>query len=256
MKPKLAVYKLASCDGCQLSLLDCEDEILPIAELVHIANFPEATRAFAKGPYELALVEGSVCRQHELELVKKIRAEAKFLVAIGACATAGGIQGLRNFADIKEYVSFVYAKPEYIKTLAKSTPVSAHVKVDFELRGCPISKEQLVEVINAFLNKRAPNITARSVCMECKARKTVCVQVAKSLPCMGPVTHAGCGAICPAYERGCYGCFGPKETASPAPLSKWWIEKLGADSDFVKRSFRTYNACSPEFQAESEKHES
>ncbi|MDD2773497.1 MAG: hypothetical protein PHP45_07350 [Elusimicrobiales bacterium] len=253
-KPKLAVCKLASCDGCQLSLLDCEDELLQIAELVQIASFPEATRHFEKGPYDLTLVEGSVCREHELEMIKEIRAQSRFLVTIGACATAGGIQSLRNFADAKEYVSFVYAKPQYISALATSTPVSAHVAPDYELWGCPVNKEQLVEVVNAFLNGRKPNITARSVCMECKAKNTVCIQVSRGTPCMGPVTHSGCGAICPAYARGCYGCFGPKETPNTASLADWWKRELGAQEDFTQRSFRTYNAWAPEFRAESEKH--
>ena len=254
MKPKLAVLKFASCDGCQLSLLDCEDELLAVASFVDIANFPEASRAVRPGPYDLALVEGSLTTEHDIERLKAIRQEAGVLIAIGSCATAGGIQGLRNFADVKDYVSCVYAKPEYIKTLATSTPASAHVKVDFELRGCPINKEQLVEVLNAFLNGRKPNVFSHSVCQECKAREVICLHVAKGVPCMGPVTYAGCGALCPAYGRGCFGCYGPKETPNTASLSAWWKEKFGLDDGEIARMFKTYNAGAPEFAAEAEKH--
>jgi sulfhydrogenase subunit delta len=208
-RPKLAVWKFASCDGCQLSLLDCEDELLAVAEAIEIANFAEATRAVVEGPYDLSLVEGSITTAHDAERIKQIRDNSRFLVTIGACATAGGIQALRNFKDVNDFVRVVYAKPEYIDTLATSTPISDHVPVDFELRGCPINKQQLLEVISAFLNKRKPNTPGHSVCVECKLRNNVCVMVAHGTPCLGPVTHAGCGAICPSYNRGCYGCFGP-----------------------------------------------
>jgi len=184
-KPKVAVWKFASCDGCQLSLLDCEDELLAVAGAIEIANFPEASRAVMKGPYDVSLVEGSVTTPHDAERIQEVRRVSKFLITIGACATAGGIQALRNFKDVKEFISIVYAKPEYISTLEKSTPIAEHVKVDFELRGCPINKYQLVEVINAFLNGRKPNIPSYSVCVECKRRGTVCVMTAHGTPCLG-----------------------------------------------------------------------
>ncbi len=200
-KPKLAVWKFASCDGCQLSLLDCEDELLAVAGEVEIANFPEASRALVKGPYDLSLVEGSITTPHDAERIHRVRRASKFLVTIGACATAGGIQALRNFKDVNQFISIVYATPKYIETLDKSTPIADHVYVDFELRGCPINKHQLVEVISAYLHGRKPNTPAHSVCVECKQRGTVCVMVARGTPCLGPVTHAGCGAICERIER-------------------------------------------------------
>jgi sulfhydrogenase subunit delta len=181
-KPKLAVWKFASCDGCQLSLLDCEDELLAVAGEVEIANFLEASRAVVKGPYDLSLVEGSITTPHDTERIHQIRRASKRLVTIGACATAGGIQALRNFKDVKEFMRIVYATPAYIETLNKSTPISDHVFVDFELRGCPISKHQLVEVISAFLQDRKPNTPPHSVCVECKLRGTVCVMVAHGTP--------------------------------------------------------------------------
>jgi len=253
-KPKLAVWKFASCDGCQLSLLDCEDELLAVTDEVEIANFPEASRAVVEGPYDLSLVEGSITTPHDAERIHQVRRASKFLVTIGACATAGGIQALRNFMDVKKFTSIVYATPAYIETLSKSTAISEHIPVDFELRGCPINKQQLVEVLSAFLNNRKPNTPAHSVCVECKLRGTVCVMVAHGTPCLGPVTHAGCGAICPAYDRGCYGCFGPMESPNTKSLSAGWSHLGARDSDLV-RAFRSYNAYADPFRKESEAHE-
>jgi sulfhydrogenase subunit delta len=184
MKPKLAVWKFASCDGCQLSILDCEDELLAISNAVEIAYFPEATRAVVKGPYDISLVEGSITTSHDAERIHKIRKSSRLLVTIGACAVAGGIQALRNFADVKEFTSVVYAKPQYIHTLSKSTPISDHVPVDFELHGCPINKYQLLELLSAFLNGRKPNISSHSVCAECKSRGT-CAACVSHVQCRG-----------------------------------------------------------------------
>ena len=253
-KPKLAVWKFASCDGCQLSLLDCEDELLAVADEIQIAYFMEASRARIKGPYDLSLVEGSITTPDDAERIRHVRRISKTLITIGACATAGGIQALRNFADVREFVQIVYASPQYISTLEKSTPISEHVKVDFELRGCPINKHQLLEVISAFLAGRKPNTPAHSVCVECKLRGTVCVMVAHSTPCLGPVTHAGCGAICPAYARGCYGCFGPMETPNTGSLGEWWV-RLGVEQSEIARTFRGFNAWAEPFRQAGEAYE-
>jgi coenzyme F420-reducing hydrogenase gamma subunit len=253
-KPKLAVWKFASCDGCQLSLLDCEDELLAVADAIEIAHFPEATRKIVQGPYDLSLVEGSITTAEDARRIQEVRKVSKTLITIGACATSGGIQALRNFKDVKEFVAIVYARPEYIDTLSQSTPIADHVQVDFELRGCPINKTQLLEVISAFLANRKPNTPPHSTCIECKRRGTVCVMVAQGTPCLGPVTHAGCGAICPSYNRGCYGCFGPMETPNTSSMSEAW-KKLGASEDEVLRIFRSYNAWSEPFRKESEAHD-
>jgi len=239
-KPKLAVWKFASCDGCQLSLLDCEDELLALVGEIEIAYFIEARRATVEGPYDLSLVEGSITTAHDAERIREVRACSRRLVTIGACATAGGIQALKNFGDVGEFTSVVYASPEYVSSLETSTPISAHVPVDFELRGCPISKRQLLEVLTAFLHGRRPNIPSTSVCTECKARGTVCITVAHGIPCLGPVTHAGCGALCPAYNRGCFGCFGPMESPNPHALTVK-LHELGMDDDAVDRVFSTFN---------------
>lgn len=254
VKPKLAVWKFASCDGCQLSLLDCEDELLAVTDKVEICNFPEASRNVVKGPYDISLVEGSITTPHDAERIHKIRKISKVLITIGACATAGGIQALRNFANVHEYGAMVYARPEYLQTLSKSTPISEHVRVDFELRGCPINKFQLLEVFSAFLHGRKPNTPPHSVCVECKRRELVCVMVAHGTPCMGPVTHAGCNALCPSYHRGCYACFGPKETPNTGALADAW-RGLGATQQEILRAYRSFNAGAESFRKESEAHE-
>ena len=248
------MWKFASCDGCQLSLLDCEDELLAIAGEIEIAYFLEASSAVAAGPYDISLVEGSVTTPQDAERIRQVRRQSRRLVTIGACATAGGIQALRNFGDVEDFMAAVYASPEYINTLATSTPISAHVDVDFELHGCPIDRRQLLELLSAYLNERRPAIAPHSVCMECKRRGTVCVMVAHGTPCLGPVTHAGCGALCPAYRRGCYGCFGPKETPNTGSLSRRWQAMGVPDVDLV-RVYRTFHAAAEPFRTESESHE-
>ena len=250
-KPTLAVWKFASCDGCQLSVLDLEDELLALADHLEIAYFIEASSATIEGPYDVSLVEGSITTAHDAERIRAVRANSRALITIGACATAGGIQALRNFADVAEFTRVVYASPDYISTLATSTPISAHVPVDFELNGCPINKRQLLEVISAHLNRRRPRVRAHSVCIECKRRGTVCVMVAHGTACLGPVTHAGCGAICPAYNRGCYGCYGPKETPNTASLDAW----SGLEEPDLVRVYRTFNAGAEPFKQASEGHE-
>ncbi len=253
-KPKLAVWKFASCDGCQLSLLDCEDELLAVADAVEIANFAEATRAVVKGPYDVSLVEGSITTPHDEERIHQIRRTSKTLITLGACATAGGIQALRNFTDVTKYIPMVYAQPQYINTLKKSTPINDHVFVDFELRGCPINKGQLLEVVSAYLFGRKPNLPRYSVCEECKRRGTTCVMVAQGTPCLGPVTQAGCGGLCPSYARGCFGCFGPKESPNTAGLSAIWT-RLGVKDDEIVRAYRSFNAWAEAFRKESEAYE-
>ncbi len=249
-RPKLAVWKFASCDGCQLTLLDCEDELLALADAVEIAHFREATGTVIKGPYDLSLVEGSITTPADEERIQEVRRVSKALVTIGACATAGGIQALRNFRDVKEFCSIVYATPKYIDTLATSTAIARHVRVDFELQGCPIDKRQLLEVISAFLNGRKPQVPAHSVCVECKLRGNVCVMVAHGTPCLGPITHAGCGALCPAYHRGCYGCFGPMESPNAPSLTRAFMRNGESRASLV-RLLRTFNANAEAFREES-----
>jgi len=249
-RPTLAVWKFASCDGCQLSLLDCEDDLLALAGTVRIAHFTELSRATADGPYDLSLVEGSITTAADAERIQEVRTLSRTLVTIGACATAGGIQGLRNFAAGGEYASTVYAHPEYLSSLDTSTPIADHVAVDYELHGCPIDKGQLLEVIVATLAGRTPVVPGHSVCQECKANGTVCLPVAHGTPCLGPVTRAGCGALCPTVDRGCFGCFGPTDGANTASLAAH-LRAGGMAPVDASRLFRTFNAGAPAFREES-----
>ncbi len=233
-RPSLAVWKFSSCDGCQLTLLNCEDELLTIAGSVHIASFAEASSHTDPGPYDLSLVEGSITTQADVARIRQVREASRCLVTIGACATAGGIQALRNFKD--DLAPVVYARPGFIDALRTSTPVADHVPVDFELRGCPVDRRQLLEVIAAILAGRRPNVRGHSVCVECKRAGRVCVLVAHGTPCLGPVTQAGCGALCPGVSRGCYGCFGPMESPNTAALSRR-LRELGADGPAVASAF-------------------
>ena len=246
-KPTLAVWKFASCDGCQLTLLDCEDELLDVTDELEIAYFLEASSATVPGPYDLSLVEGSITTPEDAQRIKEVRRQSKFLVTIGACATAGGIQALRNFTDVEELLRIVYATPAFLSTLDTSTAIADHVPVDFELRGCPIDKRQLLEVISAYLAGRAPTIPAHSVCIECKLKGNVCVTVAHGTPCLGPATHAGCGALCPSFHRGCYGCYGPAETPN-IDATAGARAACGMDDDAVDRLFHTFNAWSEPFR--------
>jgi sulfhydrogenase subunit delta len=235
----LAVWKFSSCDGCQLTLLNCEDELLTIAGSVHVASFAEASSRVEPGPYDLSLVEGSITTPADERRIREVRESSRYLVTIGACATSGGIQALRNFKD--DLASVVYARPDFIDALRTSTPVADHVPVDFELRGCPVDKRQLLEVIAAVLAGRTPNVRTHSVCIECKRAGRVCVLVAHGTPCLGPVTQAGCGALCPAVGRGCFGCFGPSESPNTAALDIRW-RKLGVAAPAVATAFQRQGA--------------
>jgi coenzyme F420-reducing hydrogenase gamma subunit len=251
-RPRVAVFKFASCDGCQLTLLDCEDELLAIGENIDIVHFLEATDRSEPGPYDVALVEGSITTPHDQERIRDVRRQSKFLVTIGACATSGGIQALRNWADHREYLQAVYASPQYIESLATSTAIADHVPVDFELRGCPIDKHQLLEVIRSLAAGRRPRTPSHCVCLDCKRRGNVCVMVAQGLACLGPVTQSGCGALCPTYDRGCYGCFGPGVQPNLVSLTGQ-LEQNGQASEAIVRELRLFNAYAPEFRHESDR---
>ncbi len=247
-KPRLGVFKFASCDGCQLSLLDCEDELLDVANAVEIAYFLEATRRPLEGEFDIALVEGSISTPDQLEEIRDVRKRSRFLITIGTAPPPAASRALRNFTDAEVYRKTVYARPEFVQTLATSTPIAEHVAVDFELRGCPINKRQLLEVLSAFLVGRRPVVPNHSVCVECKQSGTVCVMVAQGIACLGPVTHAGCGALCPGFDRGCYGCYGPAVGANVPSLAAALNARAVSDGD-IDRLLHTFNAWAPPFRA-------
>jgi len=246
-RPTVAVWKFSSCDGCQLTILDCEDELLAIAAALDIRLFLEAGPADDLDHYDISLVEGSITTAHDAERIVDVRARSGLLITIGACATAGGVQALRNSADVGKYVTTVYARPEWISTLATSTPIADHVEVDHELRGCPVSKRELLDTITALLAGRRLPVTGHSVCIECKQAGNPCLLVSAGTPCLGPVTHAGCGALCPSFHRGCFGCFGPSESADVDALRAAWAASGISDAVLV-RSLCTFNVAAPVFR--------
>jgi coenzyme F420-reducing hydrogenase gamma subunit len=248
-RPRVGVVKFASCDGCQLTLLDLEDELLSVVEHFEIIDFPEATSSRSAGPYDVLFVEGSVSEPAHLERIVELRRRTRTLVTIGACATAGGIQALRNWGDHDAFRAGVYAHPEFIHSLARSTPIAEHVQVDAELRGCPIDPGQLVELLTALTTGRRPQLRDESVCMECKRRGVVCVMVSKGIPCLGQVTQTGCGAICPRYGRGCYGCFGPREQANAAGLARHLQMAGDRPREEIGRLFAGFTAYNEPFRS-------
>ncbi len=246
-RPRIGVVKFASCDGCQLTLLDLEDDLLAIADRVDIVEFAEATSNRSSGPFDILFVEGSISTLEQAEEIVRLRGAATTLVTIGACATSGGIQALRNWADHDAIRSLVYPRPDYVESLATATPIADHVAVDAELRGCPISPDQLREFVTATLVRRRPNLPDEALCAECKRRGVVCVAVADGVTCLGPITRSGCGALCPAFGRGCYGCFGPREGANGPGLAVW-LGRTNDDAD-IARAFALFNAWAPPFRS-------
>ncbi|MCW9024030.1 MAG: sulfhydrogenase subunit delta [Gammaproteobacteria bacterium] len=246
MKPKVAVHKFSSCDGCQLAFLNMGENLLTLSTLVDITHFAEAGPVDEDTPVEIAFIEGSLASPDDLERIKHIRSNSRFVVSIGACATSGGVQALRNMANTKDWIAAVYASPEYIHSLDCSTPISDHIKVDLELWGCPVSSWQMLQAVRSLLFGAKPEVLNDKVCQECKRQQHVCVLVAKGEPCMGPVTRTGCGAICPAMGRACYSCYGPAEMVNPESLNQRFLG-LGLLSSEASRRFLFINSGAPEF---------
>ena len=174
-KVRLATVWLDGCSGCHMSFLDIDEALISLAEKVDLVYSPLVDEKNFPEQVDIALVEGSITTHHDAERIQLVRRQSKTLVTMGACATSGGIQALRNWKDVNEFIRVVYANPQFISTLKSSTPIAEHVPVDFELRGCPINKHQLIELISATLAGRKPNIPTYSVCLECKRRGNVCV---------------------------------------------------------------------------------
>lgn len=250
-RPRVAVYKFTSCDGCQLAFLNAGEALIELTNLVDIVHFAEAGPCDVNAKVDIAFVEGSITTPDELQKIQKIRENSRFIITIGACATAGGIQALRNFADHTEWLQSIYAKPDYIKSLATSTAIAKHVKVDLELWGCPVNTHQVMQAIRMLLFGVNPAIKRDAVCMECKRRGTVCVMVAQNKPCMGPVTQTGCGALCPHVGRGCYGCYGPSDNPNTTALGMR-MEGMGLLPQEIATAFRHINNQTPAFEKASE----
>ena len=253
-RPRVAVFKMASCDGCQLQLLDAEDALLDLASAVDIVQFSEASSNVDHGPYDVTIVEGSISTPDQLEEIRRIREASTFLITVGACATSGGVQALRNWMDADETIRAVYPTPEYVRSLATSTPVSDHVRVDLELTGCPVDRGQLLGALVSLLRGAVPRLSDSPVCVECKRRGFVCVLVAKGEPCMGPVTRTGCGALCPGMGRACYGCFGPSQPPNAEALTRRFLD-LGLTPKDAAARFRFITGWAPPFREAADRAE-
>jgi len=246
MKPKVAVHKFASCDGCQLAFLTAGEDLLTLSSLVELVHFAEAGPVDPDAQVEIAFIEGSITTAHDIDRIKRIRSNSRYLITIGACATAGGLQALRNYAEAEQWAAAIYAQPEYISSLSTSTPIREHVKVDLELWGCPINTRQVMMVIRDLLFGVQPRIRQEKVCLDCKRQQQVCVMVTQGLPCMGPVTQTGCGAICPRVGRECYACYGPAENSNTQAFGNRLLG-LGLLEDDIVRRFRLINNGAAEF---------
>ena len=251
-RPRVAVHKFSSCDGCQLAFLNLGTDLLTLADKVELVHFAEAGPLAPDAEVDLAFIEGSISTPEDLERIQHIRNHCGLLVAIGACATAGGVQALRNGPHSTRWLASLYSAPEQIASLPTSTPISAHVKVDLDLPGCPVTSEQVLGVVNALLLGVSAQVTNEKVCVECKRKGLPCVMVSKGIPCMGPVTHGGCGALCPSLGRDCYGCFGPAEPVNTDALTRQF-KTLGLNDEAISRRFSSINNNVPAFASAARK---
>jgi sulfhydrogenase subunit delta len=215
-RPRLALLRLLPCDGCEQAVRECEAEIRAVADL-EPARSTGLHAAHAK-LWDLALVSGAITAPHDAASVRALRRRARVVATLGACATASGLEALRACAEARERRAAPWPPAGSVAGLATAAPIAQHVRVDHELRGCPIAKPQLLELVGAVCQRRRPSLTSHSVCVECKRRGLVCVLVARGAACLGPVTQAGCDARCPAEGRGCEACFGPMESPQGGAL--------------------------------------
>ena len=250
-KPKIAIYKFASCSGCQLVFLNCENELLDLLGAVDISYFVEAKRDNAPGPYDIGFVEGAITCPEEVERIMEVRKQCKVLVAMGACAVTGGLPSLKNWKRLPAIKSEVYPQPELISTLETAYGVDAYVRVDAYLKGCPISKAELLELVVSSLMGKTPNLRAHAVCVECKLNENVCLLTTQGAACMGPVTSAGCGALCPTNGRACYGCYGPSNDANTPSMGEIF-ERLGLSRSEIVRKFRYFAGTQEPFKKGAE----
>ncbi|MBT00465.1 MAG: sulfhydrogenase subunit delta [Oceanospirillaceae bacterium] len=246
-KPTVAVHKFSSCDGCQLAFLNMGADLVTLTQRVEILHFLEAGLDNPNTPVDIAFVEGSLSTADEIERARKVRSASRYVVSIGACATAGGLQALRNLDNSHDqWRDAIYANPQFIETLQHARPIASEIRVDYELWGCPINSRQLLAAINALLFGVPPIDDHDKVCLECKRQQQVCVMVTQDKPCLGPVTRTGCGALCPTFGRDCYGCYGPADNPNTASLSRRF-QGLGLLPDAIARRFLMINSGAPAF---------
>jgi coenzyme F420-reducing hydrogenase gamma subunit len=238
MKPKVAVFDFASCEGCELQIVNLEEDLLGLLEHVDVVSFREAMKEHSDD-YDIAFIEGGLVRKSDEERLKNIREHAKILVACGMCAITGGVNAMKNSKDPVEVRKAVYGdKYEYFDTYA-ARPLEAVVKVDYNVYGCPMTKTEFLTVVKSLLMGKKPDIANYPVCVECKLKENVCVYD-KGLVCMGPVTRAGCDANCPSFCTSCIGCRGLLDRPQEQ-VQKDVLQKYGLTVDEVMNQFRFFS---------------
>lgn len=254
-KVTVAIHKLTSCSGCQLAFINQGMALLDLLNYVEIRHFIEGGINNPDCPVDVAFVEGSISTPHDLERIKSVREQSKLIVTLGACATSGGVQALRNIAALygsaQTMKAGVYASPDFIATLDNSEPVASIIKVDYELWGCPVSAQQLSHFLSQLLLGAEPKVEKEKLCMECKRNQTVCVLVTRQAPCLGPVTRTGCGAMCPSYGKACYNCYGPSEQPNTRALANR-LHGLGMVEQDIAHRFAQMHSHTPQFRKEIE----
>lgn len=241
--PRLAFFSFTCCEGCQLAVLSCEDELPDILSLVKIVNFREAIDQ-KSDDYDIAFVEGSITRKEEVRKLKKIRKHAKIVVALGACSSTGGLNCLKNRFPMDEVKREVYGKDagksERFDTLP-TRAIDEIIPVDYYLHGCPISKKEFLHLTTSLLLGKRPDIPNHPVCVECKMAGNICV-FEKGMTCVGPITRAGCEAICVTYGAICWGCRGLVDNPN-ADAHAETLKRYGLTVESVMRKFSLYGAC-------------
>jgi coenzyme F420-reducing hydrogenase gamma subunit len=239
MKPKVAFFDFTSCEGCQLDALNLNgEELIALLNAVDIVNFREV-KTKREDNYDIAFVEGSITRETEIPRLQKIRSQAKVLVALGACAGIGGVNCLKNHMPMEEALRIVYGKDAKYYDTIPARPLNAVVPVDFYVRGCPPTTTELLKVIKALLLGKKPDIPGYPVCVECKMANNVCV-FERGMTCLGPVTRAGCGAICVTSGRHCWGCRGLVDEPN-IDSEKDILQKYGLTVDQMIEKFKIYD---------------
>lgn len=236
--PRVIIYGLASCAGCQLQILNLENELLDIVKYIDIVNFKEAQSNNEEGPYDIAIIEGTVTCEREITKIKKLREESKVVVAIGACATHGNMPALKNFYDSGDFEKIVYNGKVPLGNLEKYSGIDKYIKVDHYIYGCPPTKEDIIQMVKDVLLDRAFVVKNYAVCVECKAKENQCVLDLGKV-CLGPITRAGCGAICPSYLHRCDGCRGPLENSNLQAELKLFKDNKITKEEILKR-FRLF----------------
>jgi len=237
MKPRVAFFSLACCEGCQLQVLNCEEELLDLLNIIDIVKFREAMTE-SSDDYDIAFIEGTVTRPYDAERVKKIRERAKVLVALGACAATGGVNMIKNSQDLEDVRKYVYGKKWQVHDTYAARPLEAVVKVDYSIHGCPIDRQDFLEIVKSLVLGRTPNSPKYAVCVECRLKENVCV-LDKDMPCLGPVTRAGCDALCPSMGNSCEGCRGLVENPN-VEATKDFLADKGLAVDDILRQFSLF----------------